>query len=90
MANWEKTPGLTQDLLKGLYLLAGLRMPRNSPGSAGGSCPGKGRLVCPVMLAASMTRTQINGKKMNVWMDKTISIVYLGRKTRGEKNRFSS
>ena len=61
MANWEKTAGPTQEPLEGLYLTAGLGML--------GSCPGKGRLVCPGMPAASATQTWISGKKMDGWME---------------------
>jgi len=30
-SNWEETPGKTQDTLEGLYLPAGLGMPRDPP-----------------------------------------------------------
>lgn len=69
MANWEETPGPTQEQLEGLYLLADMGMPQNSPGSAGGNCSGKGLLGNPVKPVASATWTLISGMKMDGWMD---------------------
>ncbi|KAK0155439.1 hypothetical protein N1851_002166 [Merluccius polli] len=58
-ANWEKTPGPTQEPLEGLYPPAGLETPRwrKLPGIRSG------------MPAASATQTRISGKKMDGWMD---------------------
>ena len=59
MSNREETSGPTQDTLEGLYLLAGLGTPRDSPGRAGGSGWGEGRLGFSAEAAAPMTRTRI-------------------------------
>lgn len=44
MSNQEEATGQTQDMLKGLYLLAGLGIPLCFPGKAGGGGQGEGNL----------------------------------------------
>lgn len=44
MSNQEEATGQTQDMLKGLYLLAGLRIPLCYPGKAEGGGQGEGSL----------------------------------------------
>lgn len=44
MASWVEAPGLTQDLLEGLYLQAGLGVTRDLPERAGECCWRQGGL----------------------------------------------
>ena len=63
MSNREETSGPTQDTLEGLYLSDRLGTPWNSPGGAGGSGWGEGRLGFFAEAAASATRTRISGRR---------------------------
>ena len=56
LVRMEETPGPTQDTLEGLYLSAGLGMPRDPPGRADGSIWGEGGLGFLAEAAAPTTR----------------------------------
>ena len=66
---WEETPGKTQDTLKTLCLLAGLRTPRGPLRRAGGSGRGQGRLGISAQAAAPATRSPGERQMMDGWMD---------------------
>ena len=68
MSNREETSGPTQDTLEGLYLSAGLGTPRDSPGRAGGSGWGEGRLGFSVEAAAPATWTRMKRKTTSTSM----------------------